>query len=95
MGSVLTSEQIEAALPPGWQYVGGRLRREWSFGDFVEAFGFMTRVALLAEKRNHHPDWFNSYRTVRIELYSHDAGGVTQRDLDMARAIEALLPASG
>ena len=69
------------------------LRREFVFADFSEAFAFMTRVALLAEKADHHPDWSNAWNKVVIELTSHDAGGLTQRDLDLARAIDALSPA--
>lgn len=68
-----------------------RLRREFTFADFSEAWGFMARVALEAEKRDHHPDWSNSWNTVVIELTSHDAGGVTDRDRDLATAIDALV----
>ncbi len=74
----------------GWRLQGGKLRREYRFDDFSAAFGFLSRVALLAEKRNHHPDIWNSYRQVVIELMSHDAGGVTEADLEMAAAIQAL-----
>jgi len=76
---------------PLWSLQAGRLRRELAFASFVEAFGFMTRVALLAEKRDHHPDWSNSYDKVVIELVSHDVGGVTERDFDLARGIERLV----
>ena len=61
------------------------------FGDFSEAFGFMTRVALVAEQHDHHPEWFNVYNRLEITLTTHDAGGLSQRDLAMAKAIEALL----
>ncbi len=74
----------------GWTLQDGKLHRELAFADFSEAFGFLTRVALLAEKHGHHPEIRNSYRTVVIELVSHDAGGVTDADLEMARAIAAL-----
>jgi 4a-hydroxytetrahydrobiopterin dehydratase len=67
------------------------LVREFSFKDFSQAFAFMTRVALLAEKADHHPDWSNSYNKVRIALSTHDAGGVSQKDLDLAQAIDTLL----
>jgi 4a-hydroxytetrahydrobiopterin dehydratase len=77
--------------PGGWEEVGGKLHREFSFADFSEAFAFMTRVALLAEKANHHPDWSNSWSTVTIDLVSHDAGEVTDRDRDLAGAISELI----
>jgi 4a-hydroxytetrahydrobiopterin dehydratase len=88
----LTSEQIQTALKnlPGWSEQQGKLHREFVFKDFVEAFGFMTRAALKAEAMNHHPEWFNVYRTVRVDLATHDAGGITQLDLDLARALNAL-----
>jgi 4a-hydroxytetrahydrobiopterin dehydratase len=78
---------------PRWAVRKGKLRREFVFADFSEAFAFMARVALLAEKADHHPDWSNSWNKVLIELTSHDAGGLTQRDLDLAAAIERLLTA--
>ncbi|HUR81968.1 MAG TPA: 4a-hydroxytetrahydrobiopterin dehydratase, partial [Thermoanaerobaculia bacterium] len=64
--------------------------REFRFADFTEAFSFMTAVAFAAEKRNHHPDWTNVYNRVAIRLTSHDAGGVTDRDYDLAKAIDAI-----
>lgn len=73
--------------PDGWSVVDGKLHRELTFSDFSEAFGFMVRVALLAEKADHHPDWSNSWNTVVIDLVSHDAGGVTERDRELAGAI--------
>jgi len=89
---LLEAGQIQAALAglPGWQLHNGRLRREFRFADFSAAFAFMTRVALLAERMNHHPDWSNSYKRVTIELHTHDAGGVTARDAEMARRIGEL-----
>ena len=77
--------------PAGWEIVDGKLHRELSFADFSEAFAFMTRVALAAEKADHHPDWSNSWNTVTIDLVSHDAGGLTARDVALAEAITALL----
>lgn len=74
----------------GWQLAAGKLVKEWSLGDFSLAFSFLTRVALLAEKHGHHPEIYNSYATVRLELVSHDAGGVTGRDIDLAKAIDEL-----
>ncbi len=79
---------------PGWAQSldHDALRREFKFADFSEAWGFMTRVALLAEKSDHHPDWSNAYNTVHIELTSHDAGGLTDNDVRLAQAINKLLP---
>ena len=77
--------------PSGWEVVDGRLHREFEFKDFVEAFGFMASVALLAEKANHHPDWSNSWNKVVIDLMSHDAGAITDRDHAMAEAINNAL----
>lgn len=74
----------------GWSLQDGKLHREYRFDDFSSAFAFLSRVALLAEKRNHHPDIQNSYGRVVLELVSHDAGGVTDADLEMAAAIRAL-----
>jgi 4a-hydroxytetrahydrobiopterin dehydratase len=65
------------------------IRRNLRFSDFAEAFGFMTRVAILAEKADHHPEWFNVYNRVEILLTTHDAGGLSQRDIDLAAAIDA------
>jgi 4a-hydroxytetrahydrobiopterin dehydratase len=80
-----------AALPD-WNEIPGReaIARTLKFKDFNQAFGFMTRVALIAEKNDHHPEWHNVYNTVEVTLTTHDAGGVTQRDIDLARAIDAI-----
>lgn len=88
--SALTDAQLQEAVAsrPDWEVVDGKLHRELRFGDFVEAFGFMTRVAIAAEKRNHHPEWSNVYNRVTIDLVSHDVGGITDRDLDLADAID-------
>jgi 4a-hydroxytetrahydrobiopterin dehydratase len=75
---------------PAWKVEAGKLRREFAFSDFVAAFGFMTRVALLAEKADHHPEWFNVYNKVRIELTTHDAKGLSERDFALAKQIDAL-----
>ena len=91
----LDAMQLQA-LPsklPAWQRVDNTLQRNFLFDDFVEAFGFMTRVALLAEHRNHHPEWSNVYNLVSITLTTHDTGGLSDLDIDMAQAIDALLPA--
>jgi 4a-hydroxytetrahydrobiopterin dehydratase len=76
---------------PEWKVVGEALRREFRFADFVEAFGFMTRVAILAEASNHHPEWSNVYARVTIELTTHDAGGISERDFALAERIDRLL----
>ena len=78
---------------PDWPMVQGReaIARQFQFRDFSEAWGFMNRVALLAESQNHHPEWSNVWNRVRIELSTHDAGGLTDNDVKLARAIDALL----
>lgn len=78
---------------PGWQLCDGKLRREFLFADFVSAFGFMSQAALVAERMNHHPEWCNVYRRVQVALTTHEAGGVTQRDLDLAAAMDRLADA--
>ena len=77
--------------PEGWSVVDGKLHRELEFHDFVEAFGFMAMVAVLAEKADHHPDWSNSYNKVVLDLTSHDKGEVTDRDHALAKAINKAL----
>lgn len=88
----MTRDGIEAALreAPGWELRDGALVREFRFRDFVEAFGFMSRVALLAESMNHHPDWSNVYNRVSIALSTHDAGGVTDHDVRLAKAVSEI-----
>ncbi len=81
----------DVVAPPGWMVQSGKLRRELAFSDFSEAWAFMSRVALLAEKANHHPDWSNSWNRVVIELVSHDAGAITERDVQLATSINGLL----
>ncbi len=78
---------------PGWAVVEGRdaIRRAFKFADFSAAWGFMNRVALLAEKQDHHPEWSNVYNRVEIVLSTHDAGGLTTRDVKLAEAIDAVV----
>jgi len=78
---------------PLWHLVAGRdaITRDFVFADFSEAFAFMTRVALLAETMNHHPEWSNVYRNVSVTLSTHDAGGLTELDTRLAKAIDALV----
>ncbi len=88
------AESARADLPvrlPDWKLDGEHLKRSFKFGSFVEAFGFMARVALLAEKADHHPEWFNVYNRVDIALTTHDAAGLSARDVALAKAIDALL----
>ena len=91
----LTEDERAAALAelPGWtlRADGLAISRDFKFADFSEAFGFMARVALYAEKADHHPEWSNVYNRVHVTLTTHDVGGLSQRDVKMARAIEALI----
>jgi 4a-hydroxytetrahydrobiopterin dehydratase len=93
MAQLLSTEARKAALKelPGWVEVEGRpaIGRNFVFKDFNEAFGFMTRVALVAEKSDHHPEWRNVYKTVEVVLATHDAGGVTALDIALAKAMNA------
>jgi 4a-hydroxytetrahydrobiopterin dehydratase len=75
---------------PAWAVQGGKLHREYKFADFVEAFGFMASVALIAERMNHHPEWSNVWATVVIDLTTHDAGGITSKDFALAGEMERL-----
>lgn len=89
---LLSSQEIEAALRalPGWSLANGKLHREFKFADFSAAFGFMTRVALAAEAADHHPDWSNVWNRVVVDLHTHDAGGVTENDVALAKRISEL-----
>lgn len=75
---------------PGWSVADGKLRREFRFRDFSEAFGFMARAALVAEKMDHHPDWSNVWNRVTVELSTHDAGGITALDFELAAAMDRI-----
>ena len=90
--SPLSEEEIAARLAerPGWERRDDRIVRSFRFGSFVEAFAWMTGVALVAEKLDHHPEWRNVYSTVDVELTSHDASGLTQRDFRLAKAMDEL-----
>ncbi|MDE0059615.1 MAG: 4a-hydroxytetrahydrobiopterin dehydratase [Defluviicoccus sp.] len=76
----------------GWEEVDGRdaIKKSFAFGDFNEAFGFMTRIALAAERADHHPEWFNVYNRVEITLSTHDAGGLSERDIQLAQFIDSV-----
>src|SRR4051794_9238418 len=86
------ARQSALAELPGWTEVPGReaIERSFTFKDFNEAFGFMARAALVAEKSDHHPEWRNVYKTVEVVLTTHDAGGVSARDVALAKAMNAI-----
>ena len=73
----------------GWAVVKGKLHKEYKFADFIHAFGFMTTAALAIEKMNHHPEWFNVYNRVTVDLTTHDAKGITSKDVDLAKILDA------
>jgi 4a-hydroxytetrahydrobiopterin dehydratase len=88
----LTQAEIEEAVArlPGWSVEKGKLHREFRFGDFVHAFGFMATAAMEIEKRGHHPEWTNVYDRVTVDLTTHDAGGITAKDVDLAEVLNAV-----
>lgn len=88
-----TSKQVEFFLKshPSWKLDGDFIECHWVFSNFSEAFAFMTRVALEAEKANHHPDWSNVYSKVHIRLSTHDAGGLTEKDFQLAERIDLMV----
>jgi len=85
--SELAISEALASLP-GWTVHDGKLHREYRFADFVQAFGFMTMAALGIEKMDHHPEWRNVYNRVAVDLTTHDAGGVTAKDVELARLLD-------
>jgi len=98
MAERLSAEARASALRelPGWteRDAGAAIARTFTFRDFNEAFGFMSRVALVAEKCDHHPEWRNVYRTVDVVLTTHEAGGITMRDVELAKAMDAIAAAT-
>ncbi|MDE1727167.1 MAG: 4a-hydroxytetrahydrobiopterin dehydratase [Thaumarchaeota archaeon] len=88
----LTEEQIKQELTSlqGWSVLNGKLHKDFVFTDFIEAFGFMTKAAIHIEKMNHHPEWFNVYNKIKVELVTHDAGGITQNDINLAKTLNSL-----
>lgn len=84
---VLTANELDTVLAQldGWSLQNGKLHRQFQFPSFVEAFGFMSSLALVAEAMGHHPEWFNVYNRVTIDLTTHDSGGITQKDVDLAQ----------
>jgi 4a-hydroxytetrahydrobiopterin dehydratase len=88
----LSQSEIGLALRElvGWSLVNGKLHRDYQFADFVHAFGFMATAALMIEKMGHHPEWLNVYNRLSVDLTTHDAGGITNKDVDLARELETL-----
>ena len=86
----LTELRAEMENLSGWNLDDEKLYKEFVFENFVDAFGFMTKIAITVEKTNHHPEWFNVYNKVKIHLTTHEAGGITERDVQLARKIDAL-----
>lgn len=88
----LSDEQIKTELSrlKGWSVVNGKLHKDYTFDDFVDAFGFMCKAAIHIEKMNHHPEWFNVYNKISVDLTTHDAGGITQNDISLAKTLDLL-----
>ncbi len=88
----LSSEQISEELKnlPGWSIKDEKLHKDFDFESFNQAFGFMTRAAMEIEKMNHHPEWFNVYNKLTIDLMTHDAGGITENDIQLAKILNSL-----
>lgn len=88
----LSDDQIKEKLKElqGWQLVNGKLHKEFQFKDFNQAFGFMTRAAIHAEKMDHHPEWFNVYNKLKVDLMTHDADGITENDVKLAKILNSL-----
>jgi 4a-hydroxytetrahydrobiopterin dehydratase len=83
-------EQLNSSLDVFWSIEEGKLTKTFRFKDFNQAFGFMTRCALYAEKVNHHPEWFNVYRTVKVQLTTHEVSGISDKDFDMAKKMDEM-----
>lgn len=92
MPAPLSPSDLEKAIAqlPNWSIENKKLHRQFQFPSFVEAFGFMSSVALVAESMGHHPEWFNVYNRVTVDLTTHDAGGITSLDIDLAKKMEQL-----
>jgi 4a-hydroxytetrahydrobiopterin dehydratase len=88
----LSDEQIKAELVNlnGWSVKGGKLHKDFVFANFVDAFGFMTKASMHIERMNHHPEWFNVYNRLSVDLTTHDAGGITKNDIDLAKTLNSL-----
>lgn len=90
--AALSADEIASRLAerPAWEHRGDRIARRFQFGSFAEAFGWMTSVAIVADKLDHHPEWRNVYSRVEVELTTHDAGGLSESDFELARAMDEL-----
>lgn len=95
MPEAMSHDDVRAALErmPAWSLEDGKLHRELQFGGFSEALAFLVRVGIEAEKRGHHPELTNVFSRVTIDLTTHDAGGITEKDVDLARAVDEIAPA--
>ncbi len=91
MATKLSDSDLRAALGslPDWKNEGGKLHREFKFADFIHAFGFMATAAIAIEAMGHHPEWFNVYNRVVVDLTTHDAGGISEKDLELARKLDS------
>ena len=94
MSAKLTQSELQSSLKElkGWSLVQGKLHREYKFADFVHAFGFMATAAIAIEKMNHHPEWFNVWNKVVVDLTTHDAGGISAKDVELAKLLDSLVP---
>lgn len=90
--AILTEAELASALSQlsGWSVVNGKLHRDYRFADFIHAFGFMATAAIAIEKMNHHPEWSNVWNRVSVDLTTHDSGGITSKDLDLALLLEGI-----
>lgn len=88
LDNIEVAERLEEL--DGWILDNGKLHKEYRFASFVAAFGFITKVALCAEKMNHHPEWYNCYNRVRVHLATHDVGGISERDFELAAKMDSL-----
>lgn len=90
--SKLNEQELAAALEalPGWSLAAGKLHREYKFADFTFAFGFMATAATAIERMNHHPEWLNVYNRVMVDLMTHDAGGITKLDVELAKLLDSI-----
>ena len=88
----LTADQLSAELAglPEWTVQEGKLHREYRFADFVHAFGFMSTASMVIEKMNHHPEWFNVWNRVTVDLMTHDSQGITSKDVELAKALDTI-----
>lgn len=98
ISAVLNPDEISTRLKAlnenagsDWTLNSGKLSKTFVFSNFIEAFGFMSKVALYAEKANHHPEWFNVYKTVEVHLTTHEVGGISEKDFDLANKMELLI----